>query len=99
MSLTPEVKCFIDARRGAEAGYIVREESKLIETLLSREEMASAEDLGDYYRVPPDSRSLDYDKFVETGEVRISESQDFNSHNAVRLDVQATKHEVGSKSV
>ena len=42
------------------------------ETLLSREEMASAEDLGDYYRVPPDGRDLNYAKFVEQGEPRIT---------------------------
>jgi UDP-glucose 4-epimerase len=64
-----------------------RHGEKLYETLLSREEMASASDLGEYYRVPPDLRDLNYDKFVETGERRISESTDYNSHNTRRLDV------------
>ncbi len=66
-----------------------RHGEKLFETLLSREEMAVAEDRGDYYRVPPDNRDLNYAVFVEEGERSISESEDFNSHNTVRLDVPA----------
>lgn len=66
-----------------------RHGEKLYETLLSREEMAAAEDLGGYYRVLPDLRDLNYDKFVEHGEVRISVSDDYNSHNTQRLDVEA----------
>jgi UDP-glucose 4-epimerase len=64
-----------------------RHGEKLYEALLSREEMAAAEDLGDYYRVPPDLRDLNYGKFVEEGERRISEAEDYNSHNTQRLDV------------
>lgn len=64
-----------------------RHGEKLYEALLSREEMVAAEDLGGYYRVPPDLRDLNYGKFVEQGEVRISEAVDYNSHNTVRLDV------------
>ncbi len=64
-----------------------RHGEKLYEALLSREEMAAAEDLGGYYRVPPDLRDLNYGKFVEQGEVKISESSDYNSHNTTRLDV------------
>ena len=64
-----------------------RHGEKLYEALLSREEMAAAEDLGGYYRVPPDLRDLNYGKFVERGEVRISEATDYNSHNTSRLDV------------
>ncbi len=64
-----------------------RHGEKLYEALLSREEMAAAEDLGGYYRVPPDLRDLNYGKFVEQGEVKISESIDYNSHNTSRLDV------------
>ena len=63
-----------------------RHGEKLYEVLLSREEMASAEDLGDYFRVPPDLRDLNYGKYVEEGELKISESVDYNSHNTVRLD-------------
>ena len=64
-----------------------RHGEKAYETLLSREEMAAAEDRGDYYRIPPDLRDLNYGKFVEEGEGRITASVDYNSHNTERLDV------------
>jgi UDP-glucose 4-epimerase len=64
-----------------------RHGEKLYEALLSREEMVAAEDLGGYYRVPPDLRDLNYGKFVEQGEVKISEANDYNSHNTERLDM------------
>lgn len=64
-----------------------RHGEKLYEALLSREEMVAAEDLGGYYRVPPDLRDLNYGKFVEQGETKISEATDYNSHNTERLDV------------
>lgn len=64
-----------------------RHGEKLFEVLLSREEMVAAEDLGGYYRVPPDLRDLNYGKFVEQGEVKISEAVEYNSHNTTRLDV------------
>ena len=63
-----------------------RHGEKLFEVLLSREEMAAATDLGDYFRVPPDLRDLNYGKFVEEGERKISEAVDYNSHNTTRLD-------------
>ena len=68
-----------------------RHGEKLYEALLSREEMVAADDLGDYFRVPPDLRDLNYGKFVEKGEVRISEATDYNSHNTARLDIQGMK--------
>jgi UDP-N-acetylglucosamine 4,6-dehydratase/5-epimerase len=64
-----------------------RHGEKLFETLLSREEMASAMDLGDYYRVLPDLRDLNYAKYVEVGETRIAEASEYNSHNTHRLDL------------
>lgn len=64
-----------------------RHGEKLYEALLSREEMACAEDRGDYYRIPPDLRDLNYGKYVEQGELKISRSEDYNSHNTHRLDV------------
>jgi UDP-glucose 4-epimerase len=64
-----------------------RHGEKLYEALLSREEMMAAEDLGGYYRVPPDSRDLNYGKFVEQGETKITDAIDYNSHNTERLDV------------
>ncbi|KMM81059.1 polysaccharide biosynthesis protein [Pseudomonas deceptionensis] len=68
-----------------------RHGEKLYEALLSREEMACAEDMGDYYRIPPDLRDLNYSKFVEVGEEKISHMEDYNSHNTVRLDVEGMK--------
>ena len=68
-----------------------RHGEKLYEALLSREEMVSAEDMGDYYRVPPDLRDLNYSKFVEVGEEKISHMEDYNSHNTERLDVDGMK--------
>lgn len=65
-----------------------RHGEKLFEVLLSREEMAAAEDLGDYYRIPPDLRDLNYGKFVDQGEVQISKAVEYSSHNTRRLDVQ-----------
>jgi UDP-glucose 4-epimerase len=64
-----------------------RHGEKLYEALLSREEMVAAQDLGGYYRVPPDLRDLNYGKYVEQGETQISEAEDYNSHNTERLDV------------
>jgi len=63
-----------------------RHGEKLFEVLLSREEMSCAEDLGEYFRIPPDLRDLNYGKFVEEGERAISEAVDYNSHNTSRLD-------------
>ena len=68
-----------------------RHGEKLCEALLSREEMACAEDNGDYYRVPPDLRDLNYGKFVDQGLEEISLATDYNSHNTVRLDVAGMK--------
>ncbi len=68
-----------------------RHGEKLFEALLSREEMAAASDLGEYYRIPPDLRDLNYSKYVEEGEERISQMEDYNSHNTERLDVDGMK--------
>ena len=68
-----------------------RHGEKLHEVLLSREEMVAADDLGEYFRVPLDSRDLNYGKFIDHGEKKISESLDYNSHNTSRLDVNEMK--------
>ena len=68
-----------------------RHGEKLYESLVSREEMARAEDLGDYYRIPADSRDLNYDKYFVEGVVGISEIDDYTSHNTRRLNVQQVK--------
>lgn len=64
-----------------------RHGEKLYEALLSREEMVAAQDLGGYFCVPPDLRDLNYGKYVEQGEVKISAASDYNSHNTTQLDV------------
>lgn len=64
-----------------------RHGEKLFEVLLSREEMASAQDCGDYFRIAADTRDLNYDKYLDVGEVRISESSEYTSHNTTRLDL------------
>lgn len=68
-----------------------RHGEKRYEALLSREEMAEADDLGGYYRIPPDLRDLNYGKFVEEGEERITQAEDYNSHNTDRLDFGGMK--------
>jgi UDP-glucose 4-epimerase len=68
-----------------------RHGEKLYESLLSREELACAEDRGAYYRIPPDSRDLNYDKFVDQGERKITHGDEYNSHNTEQLDVDDMK--------
>lgn len=68
-----------------------RHGEKLYEALLSREEMAAADDLREYFRVPPDLRDLNYDKFFDKGQTKISFAEDYNSHNTTRLDVEGMK--------
>ena len=68
-----------------------RHGEKLYETLLTREEMIMAEDLGDYYRIKPDLRDLNYGKFIDQGEVQISGTVDYNSDNTTRLDLKEMK--------
>lgn len=68
-----------------------RHGEKLYEALLSREERAASLDLGNYYRVPPDMRDLNYDAYFERGDVHITEATEYNSHNTHRLDVDEMK--------
>ena len=68
-----------------------RHGEKLYETLVTREEMAKADDRGGYYRVPCDSRDLNYDKFFIEGEEEISKVEDYHSHNTHRLDKEGMK--------
>ena len=69
-----------------------RHGEKLYETLVSREEMARAEDIGRYYRIPADNRDLNYNMYVTDGEVGISRLDDYTSHNTERLDVHQIKN-------
>ena len=67
-----------------------RHGEKLYESLISREEMVRAEDMGPWYRIPSDSRDLNYDKYFSDGEKKISTSEDYTSHNTERLDEKQT---------
>lgn len=68
-----------------------RHGEKTYEALLSREEMAVAFDQGNYFRVPADQRDLNYAKYVENGDLKITQLEDYNSHNTERLDVERMK--------
>lgn len=68
-----------------------RHGEKLYETLVTREEMSKAEDMGDYYRIPCDTRDLNYDKFFVEGSEEVSKIEDYHSHNTRRLDVEGMK--------
>lgn len=68
-----------------------RHGEKLYETLVTREEIAKAEDMGEYFRIPADNRDLNYDRYFSEGEEKISEIDDYNSHNTTRLDVEGMK--------
>ena len=68
-----------------------RHGEKLYETLVNREEMVKAEDLGNYYRIPADTRDLNYNRFFIEGEAQISQMQEYNSHNTICLNIEETK--------
>lgn len=68
-----------------------RHGEKLYESLISREEMAHAEDLGGYYRIPADNRDLNYAKYFSEGDETVSVAEDYTSHNTVRLNVDQVK--------
>jgi len=72
-----------------------RHGEKLFESLVSREEMSRAEDLGGYYRIPADSRDLNYDKYFVEGQPEIAQIEDYTSHNTRRLNVTEVKEVVG----
>jgi len=69
----------------------IRHGEKIYETLVNKEEMAKAEDLGDYYRIPADNRDLNYDKYFSQGEEDISKMEEYTSHNTYRLNLEETK--------
>ena len=68
-----------------------RHGEKLYETLVTREEMARAEDMGNYYRIPCDTRDLNYDKYFVEGQEKVSVIEDYHSHNTHRLNVEEMK--------
>ena len=71
-----------------------RHGEKLYETLVTREEMAKAIDMGNYYRIPCDNRDLNYDKFFSEGDEVVSRIEDYHSHNTQRLDVEGMKKQL-----
>lgn len=79
----------VDAKYGDSEVKIIgtRHGEKLYETLVTREEMARAIDMGDYYRIPCDSRDLNYDKYFSEGDHKVEQVVEYNSHNTKRLDV------------
>jgi len=68
-----------------------RHGEKLYETLVTREEMAKSEDMGNYFRIPIDNRDLNYDKYFVDGQQKVSYIEDYHSHNTRRLDIQEMK--------
>lgn len=68
-----------------------RHGEKLYETLVNREEMAKAEDLGQYYRIPADTRDLNYNRFFVEGTEQIARTDDYTSHNTYRMNIEETK--------
>lgn len=68
-----------------------RHGEKLYETLVTREEMFKSEDMGNYFRIPADSRDLNYDKYFSAGQEDISKVEDYHSHNTEQLDVEGMK--------
>lgn len=71
-----------------------RHGEKLYETLCTREEMAKATDLEGFYQIPADNRDLNYGKYFETGDVKTSDLEDYNSHNTYRLNVEEVKQKL-----
>lgn len=69
-----------------------RHGEKLYETLVTREEMAKSEDMGEYFRIPADNRDLNYDKYFVEGQESVSTIDDYHSHNTARLDVEGMKN-------
>jgi UDP-N-acetylglucosamine 4,6-dehydratase/5-epimerase len=68
-----------------------RHGEKLFETLVNREEMAKAKDVGNYFRIPADTRDLNYNKFYTEGESKVTVAEEYTSHNTQRLNVEETK--------
>ena len=74
----------------------IRHGEKMYETLLTNEECAKAEDMGNFYRVPADNRTLNYDKYFKEGDVKRVTLSEFNSDNTYRLNLEETKAKIAS---
>ena len=74
----------------------IRHGEKMYETLLTKEECAKAEDMGNFYRVPADNRDLNYDKYFKEGDIKLATIEEFNSDNTYRLNLQETIDKIAS---
>ena len=92
-----EAVCELFGGRKEEIRVIgIRHGEKMYETLLTREECAKAEDMGNFYRVPADNRDLNYDKYFKDGDTKRSTIEEFNSDNTRRLDLEETKAKIAA---
>ncbi len=91
-----EIYAKVDPKYGETEVKVIgtRHGEKLYETLVTREEMAKAIDMGNYYRIPCDTRDLNYDKFFTQGNEEVSKIEDYHSHNTRRLDVEGMKEQL-----
>ena len=91
-----EIYSKVDPKYGETEVKVIgtRHGEKLYETLVTREEMAKAIDMGNYYRIPCDTRDLNYDKFFTEGSEEVSRIEDYHSHNTRRLDVEGMKEQL-----
>lgn len=91
-----EIYARVDPKYGETEVKVIgtRHGEKLYETLVTREEMAKAIDMGNYYRIPCDTRDLNYDKFFTQGNEEVSKIEDYHSHNTRRLDVEGMKEQL-----
>jgi UDP-glucose 4-epimerase len=90
-TLANAIKSLMNVNNHDEEIIGTRHGEKLYEVLMSREEMAFAQEMGNFFRLPPDLRDLNYGKFMEYGEVKISTSSDFNSMNTKQLKMEEMK--------
>ncbi len=86
-------KAMVDLYNADNAIQVIgtRHGEKLFETLVNREEMAKADDMGDYYRIPADNRDLNYGKYFTEGMSNVADAEDYTSHNTEILDLEQTK--------
>ena len=91
-----EIYAEVDPKYGETEVKVIgtRHGEKLYETLVTREEMARAIDMGGYYRIPCDTRDLNYDKFFVEGDEKVATIEDYHSHNTSRLDVEGMKEQL-----
>lgn len=91
-----EIYAKLDPKYGETDVKIIgtRHGEKLYETLVTREEMATAIDMGNYYRIPADTRDLNYDKYFIEGEGSLTSVEEYHSHNTTRLDIDGMKEQL-----